>query len=260
MNFQNVNPLNVQLNLVSGNLMPMTEDGASFPTFWKICSVIRWLFEVLQTCVMVWGCLAVPKEKALKDGLVAIVVFTEVAFIVVRMHVHERLIQQLIRELNAFMSLDDEMIQSIVRSTLKPIERPLKFYWMAGSVAIVIWSSAVYPLILKRDHFYYVDFRMPVVYGKEPLSTSTFVLGSLVLTTYSVCIFTKKVSMDSYMINLVLLVTARYRYIALKLSMIIQDRRLQSGNSDEKESFSGTDEHVEKQMKRLCRHHNATVQ
>lgn len=262
MDFQNVNPLNVRLNLVSGNLMPMTaDDDTPFPIFWKVCCVLGWLLELLQSCVLLPGCLSVPKEKALKDGLIGIVVFMEVIFIVTRMHVHRKLVRQLIRELNAFMRLEDETMRNIVKATLKSMEIPLKFYWAAGSMSIIVWSSMSFFLIFEKDHFYYVDFRMPVVYGKEPVSIGVFVIGSIVVTISSVYIFTKKVSMDSYMIHLVLLVTAQYRYVASKLSMIIQNHCLQSNPDDlNKKRFFGTDEYAEKQMKTLCQRHSAIVQ
>jgi len=36
MYFQNVNSLNVRLNIISGNLLPITSDGLSFHITWRI--------------------------------------------------------------------------------------------------------------------------------------------------------------------------------------------------------------------------------
>ncbi|KAG5308150.1 OR67A protein, partial [Acromyrmex insinuator] len=192
MDFQNVNPLNVRLNMISGNLLPMTADNSSFPIFWKIYSILIWLLEILQTCVLIPGCFFVPKEKALKDA----------------------------------------------------------------------WSSQPFMLVFQRNSFFYIDYKMPVVYTKEPITTSMFVFGSVIVMMSSVYIFTKKVGADSYIINLLLLVTAQYKYIALKLSMIFQDKFLQNDHSksDTEKCYLNRDDYAEKEIKVLCRHHNTVIQ
>lgn len=103
---------------------------------------------------------------------------------------------------------------------------------------------------------------MPVVYAKEPVSSNVYLLGSLVVTISSMYIFTKKVGVDTYMIHLILLVTAQYRYIALKLSAIFRDRDLLKSysSSDGGKLYYDIDRRTEEQMKMLCRHHNALVQ
>ncbi|XP_050463844.1 odorant receptor 67a-like [Cataglyphis hispanica] len=261
MDLLNVNSLNVRLNMVSGNLLPMTTDNSSFSIFWKVYSCLVWLIEIIQICVLIPGCIYVPKEKALKDGLIGIVVTMEVVFLVVQIHARKELMQQLIQKLNDILHVDDEIMRNLVISTIKPIEMPIKFFWTAGVMSIIIWSGVPFILVFQKDTFFYVDYRMPVIFSKEPFSTRTFVLGSFVVMLSSMYIFTKKVSVDSYMINLILLITAQYKYIALKLSMIFCDEISQNYNnsSNQKRLYSKTNYDAEEQMKSLCRHHNAII-
>ncbi|XP_072760424.1 uncharacterized protein [Anoplolepis gracilipes] len=260
MDIQKVNSLNVQLNMISGNLLPMTAK-TSFPILWKMYSFLVWLLALFQTVIIIPGCMFVPREKALKDGLVAIVVTIEVIFLVVQIHARKGLMQQLIQKLNNLLCMDNEMMKNAIVTTLEPIKIPLRFYWMAGIASIIIWSGLPIMLIFRRDTFFYVDFRMPIAYTKEPFSTGIFVIGCFVLMISSTYIFTKKVSVDSYMINLILLTTAQYKYIALKLSMIFHDKisHINNNNSDQKENYSKANYSVEEEMKSLCRHHNAVV-
>ncbi|XP_036150968.1 uncharacterized protein LOC118648694 [Monomorium pharaonis] len=211
MDFQSVNPLNVRLNMVS-----------------------------------VPGYFFVPKEKALKDGLIGLVITMEVITTVIRIHTCRGLVQQLIQNLNDILRMDDELMRNIVITTIKAMEMPLKFYWSAGVMSILLW----------------IDYRMPVIFSKEPFSTGIFVLGSVVMMSSSAYIFTKKVSVDSYMINMILLTTAQYKYVALKLSMIFQNKSLPSDQdkSDTKKCHLKRDYYIEKKIKALCRHHNMIIQ
>lgn len=261
MDLQNVNSLNARLNMVSGNLLPMTTDNSLFSIFWKVYSSLVWLIEIIQICVLIPGCIHVPKEKALKDGLIGIVITVEVVFLVVQIHARKELVQQLIQKLNDILHVDNEIMRNLVINTIKPIEMPIKFFWTAGVTSIIIWSGEPFMLVFQKDTFFYVDYRMPVVFSKEPFSTRIFVLGSFVVMLSSMYIFMKKVSVDSYMINLILLITAQYKYIALKLSMIFCDEisQINNNSSNQKRFYSKTTYDTEKQMKSLCRHHNAIV-
>ncbi|XP_018312346.1 uncharacterized protein [Mycetomoellerius zeteki] len=262
MDFQNVNPLNVRLNMVSGNLLPMTADNSSFPIFWKIYSILIWLLEILQTCVLIPGCFFVPKEKALKDGVIGIVVGMEVICTIIRIYSCRGQVQQLIKKLNDVLTVEDEIMRSTVIETIKSMESPLKFYWSAGVISTIAWSSEPFMLAFQRNSFFYVDYKMPVVYGKEPFTTSMFVFGSVIVMMSGVYIFTKKVAADSYIINMLLLITAQYKYIALKLSMIFQDKLLQNDHSksDTDKCNLNRDDYAEKEIKILCRHHNTVIQ
>ncbi|XP_072760415.1 uncharacterized protein [Anoplolepis gracilipes] len=259
MDIQNVNSLNVRLNIVSGNLLPMTADDSSFPIFWKVYSILVWLLEIVQMFVLTYGCFHVPKEKALKDGLIGIVVTIEVVFLVVQIHARKELVQQLIEKLNDILHIDDEIMRNIVMDTIKSKEILFKFYWTAGVMSIIIWSSVPFTLVFQKSDFFYVDYRMPVVFSKEPFTSIIFMLGSFVVMTSSMYIFTKKVSVDSYMMNLILLMTAQYKYIALKLSMIFQDKISQMNYNSANQKHYSKNYYVEKQMKSLCQHHNMVI-
>jgi len=263
MDFQNVNPLNVRLNLVSGNLLPMTNDDSSFPISWKIYSILIWLLEIVQTCVLVPGCIYVPREKALRDGLIGFVIGIEVTSTVVRIHTCKRLAQQIIGKINEILRemKEDKMMTNIITETIKALEIPFKFYWSSGVMSIILWCSPSFLLAFQRNSFFYVDYRMPVAYAKEPFTTSIFVLGSVIVTVSSAYIFTKKVAVDSYVTTMALLLTAQYKYITLKLSMIFQDRLLQndSSKSNIKKCYLNRDYYAEKEIKVLCRHHNTVI-
>ncbi|XP_032667650.1 uncharacterized protein LOC116842481 [Odontomachus brunneus] len=261
MDFQSVNPLNVRLNKVSGNLLPMT-DGSSFPIYWQIYSIVIWLLEITQISILIPGCFLVPTENALKDGMIGVAITFEVFFVVMRLHTCRGLIQRLIEKLNSIMLLDDELMRSTVRTTLKSMDIPLKFCWSAGVVSVILWCSPPYVLIFQKDRFFYLDYKMPVAFGTEPFSTAVFVVGSLIVSTSSAYIFTKKIAADTYMIHLILLVTAQYRYIALKLSLIIKDGCCPRNNLNTpvgKECYLEADRRTKKQIKALCQHHNAML-
>jgi len=260
MNFQNVNPLNVQLNRVSGNLLPMTSDDSLFPVVWRIYSVVIWLIEAIQTSAIIPGILFVPSNKALQDATVGIVVTIEVFFLLRQMHVHRNLITQLIQNLNKILSVEDKTMKIIVRSTLKPVEVPLKFYCMAGTGSLMVWCCISFALIFKKKYFFYEDYRLPIVLSKQPFSTEIFLLGNCIATIASMYMFIKKVALDVYMINLVLLVTAQYRYIAIKLATIFRENTPQNQCNESEEEYSPLDSLTVLKMKALCRHHNAVIQ
>jgi len=259
MDFQSVNLVNVWLNLVSGNLLPMTADDSSFPMIWKAYSILLWLLETVQMCVLIPGCFAVPKEKALKDGMIGILITMEVVFIVSRIHTRRELMQRLIEHLNDILRTKDELMRNVVAASLKPIDMPLKFYLSAGVLSIIIWSGTSLLVIYQKDDFLYVDYRMPVIYTKEPFSTNVFVIGTVIVLISSMFIFVKKVSMDSYIINLILLITAQYRYMTLKLSAIFQDQVSWDSNSPDERKHSARERRVERNIKALCRHHNNVI-
>jgi len=261
MDIKNVNSLNVRLNTISSNLLPMTADDSSFPIFWKIYSILIWLLGIIQICALISGCTYVPKEIALRDGMIGIVITIEVIFLVVQIHARKKLVQRLIQKLNDILHVDDEIMRNTIMNTIKPIDIPLKFCWIIGVTSIFLWAMKPFILIFQRDMFFYVDYRMPVVFSKEPFSTNIFVLENFVVMISSMYIFTKKISVDSYMINLILLITAQYKYIALKLSMIFYDEipQINHNSVNQNEHYFKTNYYAEKQIKSICRHHNTVI-
>ncbi|XP_020297356.1 uncharacterized protein LOC109861915 [Pseudomyrmex gracilis] len=196
-------------------------------------------------------------EKTIQDSTVGIVVTLEVFFLYWQMHMSRSLICQLIYKLNDVLRVEDMTMKTIVKSTLKPVEAPLKFYCIAGTGSIIVWCCIPFMLVSRKECFFYEDYRLPMVLSKQPFSTEIFLLGNFLACVASTYMFIKKVALDVYMINLVLLITAQYRYISVKLAMILQKDSLQDHHNkyENKNYFL-----IEKEMRLLCQHHRAVVQ
>lgn len=259
MDFQNVNLLNLRLNRISGNLLPMTNDD-SFSVAWKIYSIAIWLIELIQISATICGFIKVANRETLQDGgTVSIGVSIEVIILLMRMYAYRDLAVQLIQKLNNILRFEDESMKNIVYSTLKPIEIPLKFYCIAGTGSVILWCSIPFALIFKKKYFLYEDFGVIAAFSKQPFSIEVFVLGNFIEIIASAFIFLKKVAMDVYMINLVLLLTAQYRYIAMKLATIFRNDTSQNEDYEFQEEYHSIDLLAEKKMKALCRHHNDII-
>lgn len=76
----------------------------------------------------------------------------------------------------------------------------------------------------------------------------------------SVYVIIKKAAVDIYMLNFVMLMTAQYRYIAVKLEKLFREENLQNKRDNtQKKSHFGTDSWAEAEMKAICRHYNTVV-
>ncbi|XP_071637841.1 uncharacterized protein [Temnothorax longispinosus] len=235
MDFQNVNPLNVRLNIISGNLLPMTSDDSPFPVAWRIYNIVIWLIQLIQTSATICGFVSVANRETLQDGGTISIV------------------------LNSILDSEDENMKNIVRSTLKPLEIPLEFYCIAGTGSVILWCCTPLALIFKKKYFLYEDFGLMAAFSKQPFSTRVFVLGNLIETVASAYMFLKKVSMDVYIINLVLLLTAQYRYIAVELAKILRNDASKNENYESQKEYYSINLLAEKKMKVLCRHHNTII-
>jgi len=258
MDFQNVNPLNVRLNIISGNLLPMTSDGSSFPTAWKIYGIVTWLIELIQIGTTICGFVLENREALQDAGILAIFVSVETFILLMRMYAYRNLASQLIQKLNSILRSDDESIKSVVRSTLKPLEIPLKFYCIGGTASVILYCSMPFVLIFKKKYFLYDDFGMTAAFSKQPFSIEIFVLGNLFEIITSTCTFLKKVAMDVYMINLVLLLTAQYRYVTVKLVTILRNDTSENEDYKIQKGYS-INLLAEKNMKALCQHHSTII-
>lgn len=260
MDFQSINPLNVRINIISGNLLPLSKNDSRFPIMWKMYSIFVWLLEIIQAIVLIPGIIFVPREKALKDGTVTCVVTIEVFFMVMRIQARRKLMNQLIRRLNDILCVADETMKNIVTTTLKPMGDPLKFYLLAGWLSVFIWCCLPFLLISEKDAFLYEDYRTPAIFSKQSFSIDVFLVGSVLLLLSNVYIFLKKVGVDIYMIHLVLLITAQYRYISTKLAIIFRDGNPQNEFDDSRQEYRLKDQWVKKELEALCRHHNSVIQ
>ncbi|XP_012234078.1 odorant receptor 49a-like [Linepithema humile] len=260
MDFQNVNPLNVRLNLISGNLLPLTSDDSDFSITWKLYGICTWLIEVIQIIVLIPGMVLAPWEKVLRDGTVTSVLTVEVFFMITRIYSRRKLTTQLIQRLNDILRVADKTMKCIVTTTLKPMEFPLKFYWISGWSSVFAWSCTPFLLILEKASFLYEDYRMPVVFSKQPFSTEIFLLGNIFMLFGNMYIFIKKVGLDVYMIHLVLLITAQYRYISARLVAIFQEESLRNKFNESSRIYpSEIDRSAEKEMKMICQHYRTVI-
>lgn len=260
MDFQGVNLLNVRINALSGNLLPMTSD-TQFSTAWKIYSGFIWAIELVRAGALIPGIMYVSREKALKDATVAIVFIVEVMFMVMRIQSRGALVRQLIQKLNDILHVEDETMKNVVMTTMRPMKPLLNFYWITGLTGVIIWGSMPLLLLFKKSSFYYEDYRIPIAFSKQPFSVEVFLLGSLLVSIASMYMFSKKVGVDVYMIHLVLMITTQFRYIAVKLQKLFREENPGNGSdSSQERHFRRTDSWAEKEIKAICRHHNTVVQ
>ncbi|EZA61769.1 hypothetical protein X777_09390 [Ooceraea biroi] len=258
MDFRNVNSLNIRLNMLSGNLLPMTDRGSSFSLLWKLYGVLVWLIELILAICLTLGSIYVSTQKLLEDSLICFAVGGEVIFTLLRLYSCQDLVCQLIRQMNDILCTADESMKNIVRETLEPVKVPLMFYIVASLGAIIGWWGLPFIAILNKNVYCYEDYRVPVAFSKQPFSFGTFVLGDLFVLISTTYMFLKKVGADVYMIHLVLMMTAQYRYIAVKMA-IFHEEEEHSDISTQNKYSSKTNRKKKKEIIALCRHYNALI-
>ncbi|XP_025265933.1 odorant receptor 67c-like [Camponotus floridanus] len=256
-NFQNVNILNNRANMLSGNLFLVAADSLRFPLLWRIHSAVVWLIQLIYTIALLTGIIVTPKEKALKDGTVAVVVIIESCFLLTRIYVNKKLMLSLIQKMDDLLQTTDDIMEDIVKTTLKPIIMPFVIYGAAGIISITIWTSQPILLAFEKTTFFYVDYNLPAAFSPEPFSIGVLIFSIVFMTIASVYSFLKKYSVDIYMIHLVLMLTAQYRYIAIKLSLLFQDSK--NRNESRTGHHSMTDRWAKKELRALCRHQNTVL-
>ncbi|XP_025262298.1 uncharacterized protein LOC112637252 [Camponotus floridanus] len=254
-NFQNVNFLNNGANIISGNLLPMTDDN-SFSIFCRIYRAFVWSIEVIHAISLIIGMTVVPKEKALKDGIISIVVIMEASFLLAGIYTRQKLTIQVVRKMNEILRNADMIMVDLVKTALKPIILPFIIYGVASVISVTIWT--IHPIILifeKRDTFYFEDYNLPAFFSPEPFSVYILILSTVIMTTGAVYLFLRKYSLDVYMMHLVLMLTAQYRYIAIKLTLLFQKPQDDNKNF-QKKCHPMTDQWAEKELRALCQHQN----
>ncbi|XP_039301990.1 uncharacterized protein LOC113003126 [Solenopsis invicta] len=257
MDFQNVNLLNVRINMLSGNLFPMTADNSRFSIGWKIYSAITWLMILTVVIAFFVGFNLVSKMKAISDGMIGTVFTIEVFFMAVRIHICRDLIVQFIRNMNDILRVQDETMRCAVMTSLELMHsRFLKFYWLSGITTVIIWIGMPLKAVFIKNSFFYEDYRLPFIISKQPFSMEIFLTGGLLLILCSVYVLLKKAAIDIYTLNFVMLMTAQYRYIAVKLEELFREK-----NSLNEYNFQmgRTDSWAEAEMKAICKHHHTVV-
>jgi len=258
MNFQDANPLNVKLNKLSGNLFPMTDHGSSFTLFWKLYGMFVTVTQLLTIVVLICGCAHVSRSKLIHSGLICIATSGEIIFMITQIHLHRDLVCQFIRKLNGILHTADENLKNIVTMTLRSIQIPLIFYMTAGMMSTIVWYLSPFLNSEEKSVYWNEDYKIPSFFPNEPHSRRTFILCNLFLMSTSIYRFLKKIAVDVYMIYLVLLMTAQYRYIRLKTAMMFRERteqeHIQGKNSSEVNRM------LEREIIELCRYHNALIE
>ncbi|KAL0114642.1 hypothetical protein PUN28_011741 [Cardiocondyla obscurior] len=263
MDFENLNHLNARFNLFSGNLFPMT-NGKSFSFFWKIHSAFSWLTQIILIIVMIPGYIYLPIEKLFEDEMSgfgeifdAIMFLIQCYYISLRIHTHKDMLYQLIQNVNEMLHITDGIMKNIMPSILNPVKTPLNFYWSTNLAATSLWGSLAFLLLFEKDQFRYEDYGIPVAFTKQPFSRTTFFFGSVFIYISSLYMVLKKIGVDFYVVHLVLMVTAQYRYIALKYAAICQEES--ESNEFGKKYSQEVRQRKEKEIKTLCRHHKNVI-
>ncbi|XP_039301893.1 uncharacterized protein LOC113003137 [Solenopsis invicta] len=263
MDFQNTNLFNVRLNLLSGNLLPMTDksDKSSFSLFWKVYCAFVWLLELVYMISLILAYFLAPNEATLSDSFDGLFVIEEVGFVIdySRILTQKTLVQKLIRNLNKALSIKDENMRRIVTTNLKSIKNPFIYYLVTGTGSLIFWCCTTLPLILERNTFYHADYNTPAVFYKEPFSLGVFLLGNMMIMVCNIYLFLKVISVDVYTAHLISLITAQYQYISSRLVLIFQNNK-HPNNRSSREGNSEVDSFTATEIKNLCRQHVNVMQ
>ncbi|XP_014488292.1 PREDICTED: odorant receptor 67c-like [Dinoponera quadriceps] len=263
MDFGNVNSLNNRVNLLSGNLLPILSGDYAFPLHWRVYNTVVWLIELIHTIALIFGLVLTPREKALKDGTVCVVVTLEASFMLTRLYRRRKLLERIIGKLNDILRDSDETMKDIVRSTLSLIIKPFTVYGIVSASTVIIWTIQPVTKAFGKDTFFYTDYNLPTAFTTEPFSRSVLLASTVVMTIGSVLLFLKKYGVDVYMMHLVLMLTAQYRYTAEKLTLLFRNSQRDDRVDECRDKTvcrNGTNWQTERELKALCRHHNTVLQ
>ncbi|KAL0114657.1 hypothetical protein PUN28_011744 [Cardiocondyla obscurior] len=253
-NFRNVNLLNSRVNVLSGNLLPVSGD-SQFSVIHRIYSAAVWLNELIYMSALIAGIMLSPKEKGLKDGSLPVAVWMEATVMLTSLLSRKKLMREIVRKMDDILQNADEPMNDIVKAAIKPIITPFIIYAVTSVISVMIWTGQPVVLAFKKSVFYYIDYNLPAAFSTEPFSSRVLIPSTIIMTTGGVYLFLRKFSMDVYMMHLVLMLTAQYRYTASKLTILCRD--LQSYDDKSQRERFMQDRLIEKELKRLCRHqHN----
>ncbi|XP_017794499.1 PREDICTED: uncharacterized protein LOC108576089 [Habropoda laboriosa] len=262
MDFQSLSQLNMLINKYSGNQLPMTDKKTKLPYILKSYSIMSWLIQLTYLTVCVFGLFNVPRDKALKDGTVNIVVALEEIVLVIYLHNRKTLVRRLIGELNRVLAVDNEMLRNVTINTVKSLEKPLKIYTIASVNAVMLWTALPLVQVFRRSEFYYTDYSVPAALSKQPFSYDVFVGGVVLQIIGGVYTVMKKIGVDIYTMHLILLMTAQYKYIRGKVAMTFRQYNEafdDFGNSITGLKVSCEKQKVIKQEMRSASHHYEVI-
>ncbi|KAL0114651.1 hypothetical protein PUN28_011743 [Cardiocondyla obscurior] len=253
MDFNNVNLLNSRINVLSGNLLPIKADNSQFSVFARVHSAAVWLSQVVYIVALYAGMVVTPKEKSIKDGTVAVVISVEAAFMLTNLYSRKKLMREIIQIMNEILQSADDVMKDITKTALHPIITPFVIYGATSVLSITVWTGQPVMLALNQSDFYYTDYNLPAAFSAEPFSSRVFVSSTIIMTVGSVYLFLKKFGVDVYMMHLVLMLTAQYRYAAVKLTMLCNSLQNYDEES-QKEHFRKENLRVKKELRKICHH------
>ncbi|XP_031367934.1 uncharacterized protein LOC102671670 isoform X1 [Apis dorsata] len=262
MNFQNLNRLNTFVNVVSGNILPITDIKKKLSIVLKIYSIFVWMIELAYLAACILGLFNVSRERALKDSTVNIVISLEVFILIVYLHNRKNLLRELIGKLNYLLLVEDETLGDVTIGTVKPLEKPLRIYIIASVGSLMIWASLPLTKMFRKNEFYYTDYQVPAVISNEPFPIGVFIGGVVLQIFGSAYTLLRKISLDLYTMHLILLITAQYKYLRIKFATILEQET-------SKDFYNGIiwqnvsyeyDKMVKQEMKLLTRHFEIVVE
>ncbi|KAK2586532.1 hypothetical protein KPH14_011424 [Odynerus spinipes] len=222
-NFCNTNRLNVLVNLLSGNILPITSDGSELSLISKLYAICTWIIELIYISACVIGIFRVSKETALRECTVNIVIAVEVLLNLSHMYHQRNLLKQLVDSYNGLLAGDDDLLRTTVVSYVGPVEKLLKLYTIADVGSVITWVATPLMIIFQKTEFVHEDYALPISFSKEPFSRGVFIASVILEIFGSGYAILKKIGTDIYTLHLILLLTAQYKYMRTKLGLILRN-------------------------------------
>ena len=260
MDFRNLSRLNIFVNILSGNFLPMTSKKRKLPILSKIYLVLIWSIKLIYVTAFTFGFFYVSGEKILRDGTVNAVVLLEITVLTIYLHCRKKLLRELIEKLNHLIE-GNETLQDIIVNVVKPMEKPLAIYTIGNITAVVVWAALPFLEILRKNEFYHSDYRMPNVISKEPFSVNIFIAGIILQMIGAVHTIVRKIALDLYTMHFIFLMTAQYKYLRIKFAMIFEkETEALESSCNNVVKWSENERTIKQEMRLLTRHYEAVVE
>lgn len=253
-NFQNTNRLNVLTNHLSGNVLPVTSDGSELSLLSELYAVFTWIIVSIYASGCVIGIFRVPKEYALRECTVNLIIICEIFFNLFHMYRQRNLLKRLIEYYNLLFSLDDDLLESTVVTYVGPVEKMLKVYTITEVCSVVLWISTTFITVFQKEEFLHEDYAVPISFFTEgSITRNVFIVNVIIEIFGSFYVILKKVGTDIYTLHLILLLTSQYKYIRMKFGMVFR------GKDNSSKSKYLRDRVIKKKLDSLFHHHSVVV-
>lgn len=259
MDFESLNRLNDIANKYSGNLFPSTND---FSIGWKIYCGCLWSFLACSKTLEFWGFVMASKTTLVKDGLIAAVYITEMFLLIMQLYAHRSYIVRFVRTMDNVLRSHDETMKHILMKNMNLMRIPTTLFCILGIISAMAWHFIQIVTVMwdKRSSFFLEDFRTPVFFSHPPLSLTNYMWGSIFVLVSTIFSVGKKLSVDTYMMHLIILMATQYQYLAVKLEELFHNKILLENHNETTEEKHKTDKWLEKEMRALCQHHTVIIQ